>query len=261
MRKLVLIPSTFTGEKKDKKLRIFLISLIARAFVNFGIHEVGIYYDPDPKFDSHGLGRFLVKVLKYLNTPPYLRKLAFPKENELKEIGAALPITAEYHVNTKRYVYVYVLKRNGEKFVVSDGKNTFTVKTKKKIRNTRILVYDKVRKDFVEKWEAEEYIGYEVFYFNKTLDKLLEKLRNRGFYIIGTSRYGIDIRKANILNKSNVAIVFGSFARGLKEILGEGWKEYFDIIINTVPNQLLKTIRTEEAILYTLATLRYRNII
>ena len=261
MRKLILIPSTFTGEKKDKKLRIFLISLVARALVNFGVHEIGVYYDPDPKFDSHGLGRFLVKVLKYLNTPPYLRKLAFPKERELEEIGAALPITAKYHINTERYVYVYVLKQGREKFIVSDGMSIFTVKTRKKIKNTRILVYDKVRRDFVEKWEAEEYVGYEVFYFNKTLDKLLEKLRNRNFYVIGTSRCGEDIRKAKILNENNVAVVFGSFARGLKEILGEGWREYFDVVVNTVPNQLLKTIRTEEAILYTLATLRYRNIV
>ncbi|RDD52362.1 hypothetical protein BA065_02165 [Nanoarchaeota archaeon NZ13-N] len=159
MRKMLLIPSTFTGEKRDKKIRIFLISQVARAAVTFGINEVCIYYDPDPKFDSHGLGRFLVKVLKYLNT------------------------------------------------------------------------------------------------------LLLEKLRKEGFYIIGTSRLGEDIRKINLRKSEKVAIAFGSFARGFEDMFGNKFREMFDITINVVPNQLIYSIRTEEAIFYTLAVLRYRDII
>ncbi|RIB35107.1 MAG: hypothetical protein BXU00_03175 [Candidatus Nanoclepta minutus] len=260
MRKMLLIPSTFTGEKRDKKIRIFLISQVARAAVTFGINEVCIYYDPDPKFDSHGLGRFLVKVLKYLNTPPYLRKVAFPLDKDLEEVGSSLPIKAEYHNDRSRYEYVYVLKKEGNEYLVTNGKEEFKVRSNKDFR-TRILVYDKINKKFVEKYETEKYFGYEVFYYNKPLPMLLEKLRKEGFYIIGTSRLGEDIRKIDLRKSEKVAIAFGSFARGFEDMFGNKFKEMFDITINVVPNQLIYSIRTEEAIFYTLAVLRYRDII
>jgi predicted SPOUT superfamily RNA methylase MTH1 len=260
MRKTILIPSTFTGEKKDRKIRIFLISQLARTIANFGINEIGIYYDDDPRFNSHGLGRFLLKVLKYLNTPPYIRKIAFPIEKELEEIGAALPLNTYYHKERDRYEYVYILERKKDDFLVTNGEKKFYVNVKRKFRNTRILIYDKLKNELLYPYETEYYFGYEVFYFNKPLEELLKKLKNEGFYLIGTSRYGDDIRKVKIEKKDKVAIVFGSFARGIEDIINN-WKEKFDITINICPDQKLETIRTEEAIDYTLSILHYLNII
>ena len=259
-RKTLLIPSTFTGEKKDKKIRVFLISQIARACVNFGINEIGVYYDPDPKFDSHGLGRYIVKVLKYLNTPPYLRKLAFPKKKEFKYLGAALPIVAKYHETRDRYEYVYVLKKRGKKYFVSNGSSAFQVISNKSVKS-KIVIYDKVLKDFVYPWETSEYFGYEVFYYNKPLESLLKKLKIQGTFVIGTSKFGETIQKANLRKSKRIAIVFGSFARGLKEILGKNWTSYFNAVVNVSPDQNLKTIRTEEAVFYTLSILKYKQII
>lgn len=260
MRKMLLIPSTFTGEKKDIKIRNFLISQVARAAVTFGINEIGVYYDKDPKFDSHGLGRYIVKVLKYLNTPPYIRKIAFPIEKDLKEIGSCLPIKARYHYDRSRYTYVYVLNKKEDLYRVTDGSIEFEVKSKKKYKSN-ILIYDKNKKEFVEKYETEIYFGYEVFYYNKPLEKLLNKLKKENFLIIGTSKLGEDIRKVNFKTKNNIAIAFGSFARGFEDIWKENFKEMFDIVINSVPDQQIESIRTEEAIFYTLALLRYKNII
>jgi hypothetical protein len=53
-------------------------------------------------------------------------------------------------------------------------------------------------------------------------------------------------------------IVFGSPKRGLQEILkqeGKTPEEAFDYFINTVPNQNVSTVRTEEAILISLGIL------
>ena len=259
-RKTLLIPSTFTGEKRDPKIRMFLISQVARSCVNFGINEIGVYYDPDPKFESHGLGRFIVKVLKYLNTPPYLRKIAFPKKKELEHLGVALPIVAKYHETRDRYEYVYILKKKNRKYFVSNGSGVFQVISDKPIKS-KVVIYDRELKDFVFPWETDEYFGYEVFYYNKPLSSLLKKLKTRNALIIGTSRLGKDVRKVRLKKSKRTVIVFGSFARGLKEILGEDWESYFDEVINIVPNQNLKTIRTEEAIFYTLPILRYIQII
>lgn len=260
MRKMLLIPSTFTGEKRDIKIRNFLISQIARAAVTFGINEIGIYYDPDPKFDSHGLGRYLVKVLKYLNTPPYLRKIAFPLDKDLEQIGASLPIKAKYHIDKSRYSYVYVLKKEKSKYLVTDGSSEFEVECDKDYKN-KILIYDKQKKSFVEKYETEIYFGYEVFYYNKPIENLLEKLKKEGFLLIGTSKLGDDIRKVNIRKNDKIAIAFGSFARGFEDIWKEDFRKKFDYVINVVPDQIIETIRTEEAIFYTLSVLRYKSVI
>ncbi|MEM4571240.1 MAG: RNA methyltransferase [Nanopusillaceae archaeon] len=257
---MLLIPSTFTGEKKDIKIRNFLISQVARAAVTFGINEIGVYYDRDPKFNSHGLGRYIVKILKYLNTPPYIRKFVFPLEKDLKEVGSCLPIKANYHLDRSRYVYVYVLNKEGNFYRVTDGKSEFKVYSKNNYKN-KTLIYDKKRNKFVEKYETEIYFGYEVFYYNKPIEDLLKKLKKEDFFIIGTSKLGEDIRKVDLKIKSNVAIVFGSFARGFEDIWKNDFKKKFDIVINSVPNQLIESIRTEEAIYYTLALLRYKNII
>ncbi len=259
-RRTLLIPSTFTGEKRDAKIRIFLISQLARACVNFGINEIGVYYDPDPKFDSHGLGRFIVKVLKYLNAPPYLRKLAFPKKKEFSQIGAALPITAKYHELRDRYEYVYVIKRKNKKYFVSDGRKVFTVFSNKNIRS-KIVIYDKSLNDFVLPWETEEYFGYETFYYNRPLENLLKRLKKEGATIIGTSRLGRDVRKVKLRKTGRIVIVFGSFARGLQEIIGKSWKSFFDEVINVSPDQNLKTLRTEEAVFYTLSIFKYLRLL
>ena len=53
-------------------------------------------------------------------------------------------------------------------------------------------------------------------------------------------------------------IIFGSPKRGLQEILkqeGKNPEETFDYFINTVPNQNVSTVRTEEAILISLGIL------
>ncbi|BFI73862.1 methylase [Nanoarchaeota archaeon] len=260
MRKLLLIPSTFTGEKRDKKIRIVLLSQLARSIVNFGINEIGIYYDNDPKFDSHGLGRFIVKVLKYLNTPPYIRKIAFPIEKELEYIGTAFPINSYYHKDRSRYEYVYIKRREDNKFLVTNGEKEFYVNIKRKYRNTNILIYDKIKNELLYPYETEYYFGYEVFYYNKPLENLIKKLKKEGFYLIATSRYGEDIGKIKIVKKDKIAIAFGSFARGIEDMIKD-WKNKFDININICPDQKLETIRTEEAIYYTLSILHYIKIL
>ncbi len=142
--------------------------------------------------------------------------------------------------------------------LVTNSEEEFEVISNKDFR-TKILVYDKEQKKFLEKYETKEYFGYEVFYYNKPLPSLLEKLRKRGFYLIGTSRLGEDVRRVKIKRVDKIAIAFGSFARGFEDMFGKKFKELFDITINVVPNQIIYSIRTEEAIFYTLAILRYMN--
>jgi predicted SPOUT superfamily RNA methylase MTH1 len=71
--------------------------------------------------------------------------------------------------------------------------------------------------------------------------------------VIATSRRGRDVRDVKLPPlEGEVGLVFGSPRKGVRELLGED--DYpFDLILNTVPNQRTATIRTEEAVLATLA--------
>ncbi len=266
MRTLICaIPSTYTGDEKRADLRTYKIGVLARVFATFGVTDVCVYYDPDPHFDSHGLGRFIVKVLKYLNTPPYLRKVAFPLDKSLRYIGLCEPLKTPHHLKREPWRYVYVLEDLGDKLRVSDGKDEFIVKKGKGVRRgERILVIDVKRKITVDKHELDVYWGYDVFYFNRTLDVLLERLKERGFLIIGTSKYGEDVRKARISKRDKIAIIFGGPFRGIREILKKKWhthKKYFDYFLNFIPRQNVETIRMKEAVHYVLAVLRYLSVI
>ena len=81
---------------------------------------------------------------------------------------------------------------------------------------------------------------------------------------IATSRIGEDIvsvkdRLEGDLSKAEkTLIVFGSYKEGVGEMIrreGRRAEEVFDYILNTIPNQGTVTVRTEEAVISTLAIL------
>jgi len=262
---MILIPSTFTSDEKNLIIRTYKIGLIARACVTFGITDIGIYYDPDPKFDSHGLGRFIVKVLKYINTPPYLRKIAFGRDDSLRYIGVIEPLKTPHHLNkiySTRYKYAYVLSKRKSHLYVTDGDKKYKVKITSAYKvGERIVVIDIREKKIIDKKQIPYYFGFDVFYYNKGLPTLLNDLKRRGFCIIGTSKYGSIVSQTKIKCNKKIAIVFGSPYRGLREMLGEKYKDFFDFFINVVPDQKVETIRTEEAIFYTLSILHINSVI
>ncbi len=258
MTKLVAIPSTYTAEQKNPYIRTYRIGFLARVCSTFAIDKIAVYYDDDPKFESHALGRFIVKVLKYCNTPPYLKKYLFPKDDDLRYVGVVPPLKTPMHVphefNLKyRQGYVLEVKR---KVKVDCGLNK-PIYVKGKAKKGEIVFVDIENRKIVEK-PKDVYAGYEVFYFNRGLKPLLNKLKAEGYYIIGTSKYGKPIREIKLKKKEKIAIIFGSPFRSLLDICNAS---YFDILINFVPNQSVLTIRTDEALHYVLAILRYLNVI
>jgi predicted SPOUT superfamily RNA methylase MTH1 len=109
---------------------------------------------------------------------------------------------------------------------------------------------------------APSYWGYTV---TLTKNPLAESTRRIGFdLVISTSRYGNSISEVlpNLQStwaKSNkILVAFGSPTRGLKEILkheGLDLNDYADFIVNTIPDQGVETVRTEEAIYTSLSIL------
>jgi len=76
---------------KSRKIAIF-----ARSSAIFSVDTIYIYNNGGKKEDCS----LLVTILKYLDTPPFLRRRLFPKLNELKYAGVLHPLKIPSHVST-----------------------------------------------------------------------------------------------------------------------------------------------------------------
>ncbi|RLF64917.1 MAG: hypothetical protein DRN30_04885, partial [Thermoplasmata archaeon] len=190
---MVALPSTFTSVEKNRMLRAYLIGQLARFLGMFRVTHVFVYYDEDPYFDSHGLGRYIVKTLKYAVTPPWLKKLVFPLEETDRYFGVIPPLQIESHISPGKTEWGAVTH---ERILVSKHVNK-KISVNKLVR----LGYGKRLPQLVairdgklvspDDLNREEYIGFWPVYYNKPLSSLLTLLRKRyDPYIIGTSRKG-----------------------------------------------------------------------
>ncbi len=262
-RIIIAFPSTVTSNLRFRPIRAYALGQLARWLGLFRVTQIIVFYDPDPLFDSHGLGRYIVKVLKYCVTPPWFKKMVFPKPLYDKNFNYVPPLTIQSHqkawIKNRSWG---VLKKEKGKVVLIYRSNSKLVK--KEIKDQKIKYPSLVP---IEKREnklytldpfdltVENYIGYYPIYFNKQINKLIADLRKRfgnSLTVIGTSRKGKPINKVRnklkrLLSRKNILILFGGPNRGLYEI-EPSIKNKLDITVNAFPNQQLKTIHTLEAI-------------
>ena len=85
-----LVPSSLCREAEDKREATRKIGYVARAATVFGVDRLTVFPDPD------GAGRwgdgFVETVLRYAATPPYLRKEAWDRRDELECVGVLPPL-------------------------------------------------------------------------------------------------------------------------------------------------------------------------
>ena len=88
MKLSVAIPESSLSDDSLKIDKTRKISVLARACSIFKIDTIYVYQDGDNKQD----GSLLVMILKYLETPQFLRRRLFPKMNDLKFAGVLQPL-------------------------------------------------------------------------------------------------------------------------------------------------------------------------
>ncbi|HDH06815.1 MAG TPA: hypothetical protein ENF87_00430, partial [Thermoproteales archaeon] len=216
-------------------------------------------------------------ILKYISTPPYLRKYFFKKLPELKYAGLLPPlhtpdhkpkVKPEYYKEVEGFRKGVVLYARGNISYVDVGLDVPAIvkgyippgkEVSLKLKWANKVLLGKIVKKVPEYW------GFKVRIV-RDLVNFISNIKNKNFIIIGTSRRGIRIDKVykyiieNILKTSNILVVFGAPHYGLYEItrsINKKPEEIFDIIINVVPDQGTKTIRVEEAIYITLGILNF----
>jgi len=248
----IFIPDSLLEESDDPKIRTYKVGQVARAAAIFGVEHIWIY-------GAGGRdGRFIKTILEYAETPQYLRKRLFPLIPELRYVGVIPPLRTPHH-KLKRKPRVGEIRegfafRKGRRIYADIGLDDLAM-VEGVIEGRATFEIISTRPLKVIPTKPEEYWGYRVHLTGSPLAKTLKKARLD--LAVATSRKGQDIREVRLPSlKREVGLVFGSPRRGVMELLG-GEDYNFDLILNTVPNQRTATVRTEEAILATLAVFNF----
>ena len=254
------------------------IGQISRAMAIYKIRTIYLL-KTSPKNDKEI--PFIKKIFDYLNTPQYLRKKRFTFEKELKHVGMLPPLATYLHHLTKtkkdlkneeiREGYIVDSDKKGITIDIGIEKYISIKENGNKVDKLR-PIYIKIKKnnddisyDIVSPDEGNQYLGYNVIIYT-----LPELLKDKKGLFIGTSRRGLNIFDVqNKLmeefdNKSNIYLLFGSPKLDIFKFFKQynlNIKDFVPHIINFIPNQGVRTIRTEEAISIVLSTLNFINSI
>ncbi|HET6517902.1 MAG TPA: putative RNA uridine N3 methyltransferase [Nitrosopumilaceae archaeon] len=260
----IAIPDSALSDDSTKLGKSRKISEIARACAIFRIDTIYIYNESNNRNDSH----LLVTILKYLETPPFLRKRLFPKVNELKYAGVLHPLKIPSHITPANPKKIkdgdiregIVVSAKGKYFVDFGINHLIPYHGRSKIGKRITAQFKKGFPDFEIKEIFEqsipEYWGYKV----KERGNLFSLISSWTGNIILTSRKGKAVTNSIIKNysksKEPLLLVFGSPTKGIHEILGSRIKQIQNArVLNFFPSQATETIRLEEAILGTLTVL------
>ncbi|MEI6103648.1 MAG: putative RNA uridine N3 methyltransferase [Methanothrix sp.] len=266
----ILIPSSLTMESRDSRVNTLKVGQIARAAAVFQYNRVVIYRDPE-RNDS----RFMAMVLRYMETPQYLRRMLIPRREELCHVGTLPPLrTAHHPINSKSESLKIGEFRVGAvvESVGSDNgvwveigiNRPIPLRTEGKIPvgqrlNVRIFSHEPLAAEPVDPKDIPHYWGYETVVV-ESLESYLAEKHKQGGYVVLTSRYGKGLTP-EILSQMvqqgqmrDLAVVFGSPARGVDAFLSKESMDRYEMI-NTIPHQGTETVRVEEAVFATLALL------
>jgi len=263
----ILIPSSLTMESRDKRLNTLKVGLIARAAAVFRVDRIVVYRDPE--FND---SRFISMVLRYMDTPQYLRKMLIPMKEELRHVGILPPLRTGHHpLNAKTSalkigefrVGAVVESVGSDKGVWAEigVDHPVPLRTKKSYQvgqrlNIRIFSLNPLAAEPVERSQIPCHWGYETV-VTGSLERYIENWKGA---VLLTSRNGRSLtaeilqRLGEMYQRCDLAVVFGSSARGVDAFLSKKALERYDMI-NTIPYQGTETVRVEEAAFATLALL------
>jgi methyltransferase len=271
----IAIPASVISDTPHLREKTSKIGLIGRAAAIFRVDEIIVYSD-NAKVDQRCELQFIELLLNYLETPQYLRKSLFPIDADLQYAGILPPLRIPSHPLSGKTKHLKIGEyREGvikgdvkEGSHVDIGVQQLALLRQKNYQNNERLtvqvvsVGEAVEVQPVNRADVPLYWGYRVRVETQPLGQIMQ---DGSFDLrVATARIGDnflgvagEIGKKWSMSKS-VLIAFGAPSRGLNEIAqdeGINLEGISDFIVNTVPNQGTATVRTEEALLASLAIL------
>lgn len=271
----VAIPASLVSDIPSLREKTLKIGLVGRAAAIFRVSEIVVYPD-NLEVNQKRDRNLIIAILSYMETPQYLRKRLFKINPSLKYAGILPPLRTPHHPLAKRakeltvgeYREGAVIAITGSGSLIDIGVDHPILLPKRKLAvTTRITVqvtksgrHPKVA--LANSEEIEAYWGFSVKASKAHFGRLV---KSRTYdLVVATSKLGTPLMEvADELaerwkNSSNVLVAFGAPTQGLQDIVAQEDLELeriTDFIVNTIPNQGTKTVRTEEALYASLALL------
>ncbi len=265
----VALPASLTLDIPHLREKTGRIGFIARALAIFRVEEVLVYNDQDTD-TSRKEARLVEKILRFQETPQYLRRDLFNVDPELAFAGVLPPLRTPHHPDRSNpeqgLVRDAVVVSGGPVSAVNAGfKEQVRIKTRLQ-PHSRVTIRVKSLRPVLE-GELVDPAGLAIYWGPKVNrdDRPLGTIIKRGNQdlTISTSRQGTDVRE--VMGPLQVRwkasrrplILLGSPSEGISEILAKSDDSFSrtDFNLNTIPCQGVETVRTEEALLGTLAVL------
>ncbi|KAD5317849.1 hypothetical protein E3N88_17795 [Mikania micrantha] len=247
----VALPGSIIDNTQSFELATRLAGQIARAATIFRIDEVVIFDNQseslndsdvaakDTSDENESGAAFLIRILKYLETPQYLRKTLFQKHNSLRFVGLLPPLDAPHHLRKHEWApyregCVTLLQQapTSASTLVDVGLTKNVVIDQALEPGTRVTVamgtnrrLDDQPRSIVSsstpREEAGMYWGYKVRYAANISSALKGCPYKGGYdYLIGTSEHGDIVKSSELQLPSfrHLLIAFGGLA-GLEECI------------------------------------------
>ena len=269
----IAIPASTISDTPHLREKTAKIGLIGRAAAIFRVDEIIVYPD-NPRADQQEDLDFIVLLLSYLETPQYLRKRQFKIEPRLQFAGILPPLRTPHHpvsgktadLKVGDYREGLVLSLGKEGLLVDIGveqpailrERQYTVGERLTLQI--VNVGERLDVQTVNREDVPTYWGYRVRAEKRSFTQFA---KDKEFdLVIATARVGSKIGKvADVIQSKwcvsqKVLVAFGPPSRGLHEIAkseGTRLEGLVDFVVNTIPEQGTATVRTEEALLATLA--------
>lgn len=258
---LVAIPSSIVAVEPSLELATVKASFISRALAVFRVNGVIVYRDEDSTKTDQEL---LATLLRYIETPPHLRRISFPIIPELAHAGIMPPLRTVSHdppEEPQQGALVEGYIKEGEPCKVYLGRKLGWWKLMPCDRGLKGRIT--VRINNIERRTVETadwgdiYSGYDV-YMENSLAGAIRLAKKLGLGLIATSRKGecltdrIEDRIRESYRSRGLAIFFGGPRKGLLDMRGFDY-DAFEMVLNLVPLQGTLTVRTEEAVWVSLA--------
>lgn len=266
----IAIPSNILEDSSNLRDKTLKLGLIARSCAIFGVDTVYVYrcsnYDDTP---------IIRTILEYINLPQYLRRSVYPKSSSLQYAGLLPPLKAPHHkskINSSKLnvgdFRQGVVLSDRDVLLVDCGLKlpveTEGFSKKGDVVNIKFIsVSPHLKAKIVNDDEIDYYWGYNVIEL-PSINDLLTKTNSD--LILSTSRRGTPFNdvystlEEKFQSSERILLIYGSPRKGLLELFNVNDFSMFSdnhLLINFIPNQNTETIRTEEAIQFSLSILNF----
>ncbi|MCP8317944.1 MAG: methylase [archaeon] len=267
----VAIPDSLVSDSAHLREKTSKVGMVGRVCSIFGVSKIYLYKDGSG--DHEDDCEIIKTVLEYMETPQYLRKRIFKQLKVLTYAGLLPPLRTPHH---KLEIPLSDVKvgdlregvaiKSGERMLINAGLSSLIPLEGIAREGERLTViftspFPDLKCRVAKEDEIKDYWGYKVK-IAPFLGKLVKSIKTD--LIIFTSRKGKLINEVwsdlidEVKKAKSIMLVFGSPKRGIFEILSDENMKPMQIskfTINTMPEQKTATVRTEEALLASLAIL------